>query len=162
MLLWQGDYQGALAESEAALTLSPNLSSGHGLMGSVLNWSNQHEKGRIALEKSIRCDPRNPNLAIRFNAVIISFYLSGEYNAAIEAAKRAIRSYPNYENNYRWLAAALGQAGRIEEAKEALHKAILIAPASFDRYVRRRVPWHRPEDHKHMLDGLRKAGLPEE
>jgi len=23
------------------------------------------------------------------------------------------------------------------------------------------VPWHRPQDHAHMLEGLRKAGLPE-
>jgi len=25
-------------------------------------------------------------------------------------------------------------------------------------YVRKRVPWFRPEDHAHLLDGLRKAG----
>jgi adenylate cyclase len=33
-----------------------------------------------------------------------------------------------------------------------------IAPASSDMYVRQRVPWYRPEDHVHMLEGLRKAG----
>jgi adenylate cyclase len=42
--------------------------------------------------------------------------------------------------------------------RKALERAIEIAPASFDMYVRKRVPWHRPEDHAHMLDGLRKAG----
>jgi adenylate cyclase len=56
------------------------------------------------------------------------------------------------------LAAALGQLGRTEEAREALEKAIAVAPASFDIYVRNRVPWMRPEDHAHMLEGLRKAG----
>jgi adenylate cyclase len=162
MLLWQGDHEAALAECEAALALSPDLANVHGLLGSVLNWSNQPEKGRVALERSIRLDPRNPNLATRFNAVTVSFYLSGEYDAAIEAAKRTIRSYPDREHDYRWLAAALGQVGRIEEAKEALEKAIAIAPASFDRFVRTRVPWHRQEDHAHMLDGLRKAGWREE
>jgi len=25
-------------------------------------------------------------------------------------------------------------------------------------YVRGRVPWMRPEDHDHMIEGLRKAG----
>ena len=50
------------------------------------------------------------------------------------------------------------QIGRIEEAKEALEKAIALAPAAFDMYVRRRVPWQRPEDYAHMLEGLRKAG----
>jgi adenylate cyclase len=158
MLLWQGDHEGALTESETALALSANLASAHGLRGSVLNWSNRHEEGRVALERSIRLDPRNPNLVVRFNAVTVSFYLAGKYDAAIEAARRTIRSYPDRENDYRWLAAALGQVGRIDEAKEALEKAIAIAPASFDRYVRARVPWHRPEHHAHMLDGLRKAG----
>jgi len=162
MLLWQGDHNGALAEAEAALALSPNLASAHGLLGSVLTWSNQREKARVALETSIRLDPRNPNLATRFLAVAMNFYLSGEYQAAIEAARRTIRLYPDFENTYRWLAAALGQAGQIEEARRVLDKAIAIAPASFDAYVRKRVPWHRPEDDAHMLEGLRKAGWSEE
>jgi adenylate cyclase len=42
--------------------------------------------------------------------------------------------------------------------KEALEKAISFAPAAFDMYVRGRPPWFRPEDHAHMLEGLRKAG----
>jgi hypothetical protein len=33
-----------------------------------------------------------------------------------------------------------------------------ISQASFDFFVRQRPPWFRPEDHDHMLDGLRKAG----
>ncbi len=158
MLLWQGDLEGALTEGEAALALSPNLASAHGVIGSGLNWASHHEKARISLEKSIRLDPRNPNLLIRFNAIIVSFYLAGEYDAAIEVAKPTIRSYPDYASNYRWLAAALGQVGQIEEAKEALANAIAIAPGSFDMYVRTRMPWHRPEHHAHMLEGLRKAG----
>ena len=88
----------------------------------------------------------------------LGLYFSREYVAAVESAKRAIRSYPDFPNTYRWLAAALGQLGRTEEAKEALEKAISIAPGSFDMYVRGRVPWMRPEDHAHMIQGLRKAG----
>src|SRR5207248_5224331 len=37
-----------------------------------------------------------------------------------------------------------------EEAREALDKAIGVAPASFEMYVRKRVPWMRPEDYTHM------------
>ena len=58
----------------------------------------------------------------------------------------------------RWLAVALGQLGRIDEAREALRDAIDISPEAFDFYARSRPPWYRPEDHEHMLDGLRKAG----
>jgi adenylate cyclase len=88
----------------------------------------------------------------------IGHYFCREYETAIEALKRVIRSYPEFPLSYRWLAAALGQAGQIEEAREALVKAIAIAPASSDRYVRGQQPWFRPEDHAHLLEGLRKAG----
>jgi adenylate cyclase len=92
------------------------------------------------------------------NQVAIAQYYSGDYDAAVETARQVIRSYPDYPLTYRWLAAALGQLGRTEEAKEALEKAIAVAPASFDIYVRNRVPWMRPEDHARMVEGLRKAG----
>jgi adenylate cyclase len=154
----RGDYQGALAEVELALAISPNLANAHGVIGAVLMWSGRPAKGRAAIERSIRLDPRNPNLNLRLVDITISHYLSREYDAAVEAGKRGIRSFPEHSNQYRWLAAALGQTGRIEEAKEVLAKAIAMAPAAFDMFVRRRVPWHRPEDHAHMLEGLRKAG----
>jgi adenylate cyclase len=157
-LMRRGDYQGALAEVEAALAISPNLAAAHGALGAVLMWSGRPKEGRGALEKSVRLDPRNPNLNLRLLNIAISLYLAREYDAAVEAAKRGIRSYPDFSNTYRWLAAALGQIGRVEEAKEVLEKAIAMAPASFDLFVRRRVPWHRPEDYAHMLEGLRKAG----
>ena len=88
----------------------------------------------------------------------IALYFCRKYAAAVEAAQRTIRSFPDRPGSYRWLAAALGQLGRNEEAKEALEKAIVVAPMSFDAEVRRRPPWGRPEDQTHMLEGLRKAG----
>jgi class 3 adenylate cyclase len=59
-------------------------------------------------------------------------------------------------------AATLGQLGRTAEAKDALEKAISIGPSAVDSYARGYVgehyPWLRPEDHAHLLEGLRKAG----
>jgi len=158
LLMRRGDFPGAVAEIESALAISPNLADAHGALGSVLTRSGHPREGRIALEKCIRLDPHNPNNNLQLLVITISYYLSHEYDAAVEAAKRGIRAYPDHSNQYRWLAAALGQTGRIEEAKEALAKAIAIAPVAFDMFVRRRVPWHRPEDHAHMLEGLHKAG----
>ena len=88
----------------------------------------------------------------------ISAYLSGDYETAAAIAQRAVQSYPDYPLCYRWLAAALGQLGHGEKAKQVLDEAIAIGPASFDLYVRKGVPFIRAEDHAHMLEGLRKAG----
>lgn len=157
--LWcLGDHEGARAEAERALTISPNLAYAHGVKGASLIFSGRLKEGAAAVERCIRLDPRDPYLPAHLNRAVLALYFSGEYEAAIEAAKGAIRSYPNFPNYYRWLAAALGQTGRAEEAKEALEKAISLAPATFDVYVRARVAWMRPEDHAHMVEGLRKAG----
>ena len=97
-------------------------------------------------------------MSTRLNHLALGLYFSGEYHAAAERARQAVRSDPDFPLPYRWLAAALGQIGWTEDAQEALQKAIAIAPASFDMYVRQRVPWMRPEDYAHMIEGLRKAG----
>jgi adenylate cyclase len=157
-LLLRGDHDGALAEHERALMISPNLAFAHGQTGTTLVFSGQPEEGLASLHTSIRLDPRDTFSAIRLMHIASALYFSGKYEAAVEAAKRTIRSYPDFPLTYRWFAAALAQAGKIDEAKEALDRAIAIAPVSFDMYVRSRAPWMRPEDQAHILEGLRKAG----
>ncbi|HEY1301547.1 MAG TPA: winged helix-turn-helix domain-containing protein [Stellaceae bacterium] len=153
----QGDYEGGLAEAERALAISPNLADGHGEKGAVLIFSGRPKEGLASLERCIRLDPGRS--ALRQNQITLGLYLSREYQASVDAAKRAIRSYPDYPNTHRWLAAALGQLDRREEAAEALAKAIELAPVAFDMYIHTRPPWMRPEDHAHMLEGLHKAGF---
>ena len=97
-------------------------------------------------------------MAILWMQEAVAHYFCCEYEAATQVAKGVIRSYPDFPLPYRWLAAALGQAGRIDEANRALKKAVTLSPASFEIYVRARPAWFRAEDHAHMLEGLRKAG----
>ncbi|HKH02522.1 MAG TPA: adenylate/guanylate cyclase domain-containing protein, partial [Bradyrhizobium sp.] len=153
-----GDAEGALAEIERALSMSPNLAMAHGQKGATLIFAGRQKEGLMALDTCIRLDPRDPYLAVRLLHVACGQYFSCEYEASIEASKRLIRSYPDFPMVYRWCAAALAQLGRTTEAKEALEKAVSRAPGAFDMYVRNRAPWFRPEDHAHLVEGLRKAG----
>jgi adenylate cyclase len=154
----RGELAGALAEIERALAMSPNLALAHGQRGATLIFSGRPKEGIAALQTCIRLDPRDPFMAVRLLHVTCGLYFSREYEAAIDAARSLIRSYPDFPMIYRWPAAALGQLGRTAEAREALEKAMSLAPAAFDMYVRKRVPWFRPEDHAHLVEGLRKAG----
>ena len=154
----RGDYEGGQVEAERALAISPNLAVAHYVLGATLTLSGRPEEGVAAFRICIRLDPRAPALGSVLNHLAWGLYWSHDYDAAVNAAKRGIRSYPDFPNTYRCLAAALGQLGWTEGAKEALQKAITIAPASFEMFVRKRVPYMRPEHHAHMLDGLRKAG----
>jgi adenylate cyclase len=154
----RGELEGALVEIERALAMSPNLALAHWQRGATLIFSGQPMKGLDALETCIRLDPRDPFMAVRLLHIACGLYFAREYEGVIDAAKRLIRSYPDFPMIYRWPAAALGQLGRAAEAKEWLEKAVSYAPAAFNMYVRNRVPWFRPEDHAHLVEGLRKAG----
>jgi adenylate cyclase len=158
----RGDYQGGQAEAERALVISPNLAAAHGALGVVLTFSGRPKEGLTALKSCVRLDPRAPSLVYRLYQIALALYFCREYEAAAEAARQGIRSYPDRPGSYRVLAAALGQLGRTVEAKEALERAIAIAPAHVDTDIRGRLPGVRPEDHAHMLEGLRKAGWRED
>ena len=59
----------------------------------------------MALERAIRLDPHTPTHYVRLNLLTIGLYFSREYEAVVQAAKRAIRLNPSVPQPYRWLAA---------------------------------------------------------
>jgi len=157
--LWRrGDHEGARAEANQALAINPNLARGHAVLGMALVSSGRAKEGLAALQTCIRLDPRDPGIAARYQQVTVALYLLHEYEAAVETAKQVIRSYPDYPPIYRWFAAALGQLGRGDEAKQALVTAAAVAPALLDLPDRQRIPRMRPEDYTHLREGLRNAG----
>jgi adenylate cyclase len=158
VLFLRGDCEGASAEVRQALAISPSFSNAHHLLGAVLLFASSPREGLEAFCESLRLDPHNLSRHVVLVQIAIAHYFLREYDAAVAAAQEAIRFFPEHPWSYRWLAAALGQAGRFEEAMQALQKAIIIAPKSFDVSVRQRPASWRPEDYEHMLEGLRKAG----
>jgi tetratricopeptide (TPR) repeat protein len=98
-ILWhRGDYEGALAEVEKALATAPNLALAHWELAATLIFSGSPNAGLTALQRSIRLDPHGPQSEVRLNVMALGFYLSREYVAAVETAKQAIRSYPDFAN----------------------------------------------------------------
>jgi adenylate cyclase len=118
----RGGHQGGQAEAERALAISPNLADAHGALGVVLSLSERPKEGLAALKACIRLDPRTPSLVYRLFQIALALYFCREYAAAAEAARQAIRSFPNRAASYCVLAAALGQMGRTAEAKEVLER----------------------------------------
>jgi len=156
--LFQGDHDGALAAARDALTISPNYAAAQHFFALAFLFSGRPREALEPLRRAIRLDPHNPLQINRLSHIAVAYYFLREYETAVAAARAALRSYPDHPLAYRWLAAALGQAGRLDEAKLALTKLIAVAPKSIDMHVRQRVPWVRVEDYEHTLEGLRKAG----
>jgi adenylate cyclase len=69
---------------------------------------------------------------------------------------------PNFIGGHVWLAANLAQLGQLDEAHAEAAEVLRIDPKyTIDGTQRRLALFKRPEDVEHLLDGLRKAGLPE-
>ena len=115
-------------------------------------------EGRDATMRSIRLDPRRASYPFVRSQIAMSYYIEGNYETTAAEAARLIADRPDDPYAYRWLAAALGQLGRSDEARAILDKAVAVAPDVFRLYVEQRVPWMGQAVYDHMLEGLRKAG----
>jgi adenylate cyclase len=155
-LVMQGQCELAVAEGRRAVSIDPNHAGAYLMLGNALCFSGQPREAIEATRTGLRHDPHAPQGYIARLSLVMAHYFLREYENAVVGAKEVLRSYPDHPWADIWLAAALGQLGRLEEAADALKKAMALK--AFDLVVRRRPPYTRVEDHEHKLEGLRKAG----
>jgi adenylate cyclase len=143
-----------LSALSAALLHNPNAAWAHGARGMILVQQGRYSEGRAALLLAEQLNPRDPSAAVFPTHFAISHYYERDYGSAASAAKAMVERYPNDPRAYRWLAASLGQLGKVEEAREALRQAMQVSGEAFMRYVRSRPPWFLPANYEHMMEGL--------
>jgi tetratricopeptide (TPR) repeat protein len=91
----------------------------------------------------------------------------GSYEQAVTWFRRAIEANRNSPPAYLNMGAALAQLGRLDEARSAVRAGLALNPAY--TVSRRRVSWAAQSDDptylaqlEPILEGLRKAGVPEQ
>ena len=154
----KGDVESAVEEAEAVLSAKPDCASALGVRGAALISSGRRREGRAAIAKFLRLSPHDPVRPVRLTQVATSYYLDGDYVEAARIAKQVTRRFPQHPFAYRWLAAALGQLGRIEDARATLEALQKKWPNSFEMYVAKPPPSYCSAEYKPLLAGLRKAG----
>ena len=75
--------------------------------------------------------------------------------------RRRILRNPETDASRVLLAACYGQMGLVEEAREAWREALRVNPAFSLEHRRKVLPYKNPADFERIVEGLRKAGLPE-
>jgi TolB-like protein len=164
-LAWVLDYKGqkaaALEEVETAIALSPNDPWTHLEKGRHLVFSGPSARPQASepLAAALRLDPRGPTAFAVLQLQAFALYFDRDYRAAEAMAVRSIRasSEPRFRPHL-FLAAALGQLGRIGEATVALGAATAVSPSHFKFITENRPLYMRAEDHEHLLAGLHKVG----
>jgi tetratricopeptide (TPR) repeat protein len=89
----------------------------------------------------------------------------GAYEEAVTWERKAIEANPNFALAHFFLAAALGQFGRLNEARAAAKAGLAINPDFTIAHFRAETPSENATflaRQQNIYDGLRKAGVPEE
>ena len=155
---FSGFRDAAVQQAYRAIAINPNCAYAYHALGWSSLFRGDWKTAREAFETSLRLNPRDPMNQIGPVGWWIACYLGHDYEHALTAARRALAVNPNFPMAHRWVAAALGQLDNRTEAMLALRRAKELDPSDLDAFVQRPPQWLRPEDHRHVLDGLRKAG----
>jgi adenylate cyclase len=148
-----GDCESGIEMSDRAIALNPNSFIAWLNRGWVYKVAGLPEEAVRCFERAMRLSPVDPRLHLVFSGMAHALIELRRFDEAIVAAKRAQR-----QKSYRCLASAFAHLGRDTEAHEAAARVLKHDPAfTISAYIARGDRSHS----KLLMEGLRKAGLPE-
>jgi adenylate cyclase len=111
-------------------------------------------------QRARRLSPVDPGAFFVLTGEAQALLLSGRYSDAAELARRSAATYDGWDTTYWFLAAAYGHLGQVHEANKAIAKLLSLSPGvTVSRF--RKLPIRDETRLAVLLDGLRRAGLPE-
>lgn len=124
----QQAYVKARAASDIALALDPNLTAAHVARGYLLldadfDWPAAQAEFRRALQLTPNDGPAKFNLGQLLAAL-------GQPAQAVELTRQVLATDPQHASWYNWLAVYLLPLGRLDEAGQAIRKAIALQPGA--------------------------------
>ncbi|MBV8121035.1 MAG: tetratricopeptide repeat protein, partial [Alphaproteobacteria bacterium] len=132
--------------------------------GFVLVFLNQPGPAIEAIQRALRLSPLDPQGPGFKSALAAAHFVGGRYQEAVEWADRALHERPNFDPAMAVKVVSCAHLGRIDEAREWLRRRLELQPGLTIAEWRARsaVKFASPEFLALYVDGLRKAGLPEE
>jgi adenylate cyclase len=152
--------ESALAHLSRSIELNPNFALAHAGLGYAFACGSQPERGLQSLAQAERLSPRDPFLAIYAPVVrYMALFALERYEETIAVCRSATALHPNHAGAWRLMTVSLGLLGRIDEAKEALARTLMLQPDLSSAHVTKDTVYVNPADRARFLEGLQKAGL---
>jgi TolB-like protein/Flp pilus assembly protein TadD len=146
---------------DRALSLSSSNIFALGCSAVILAWMGKTELAIERAQRALRLSPFDPLNLRPCTALAISYYSTGQFGEAANAARRAIEFNPGFSPAHALLAAALVRFGHVDEAKVAARRVLVLQPTFTIRRFSITVGFE-PAVFASFIDPWRVAGLPEE
>jgi TolB-like protein/Flp pilus assembly protein TadD len=155
------NYDAAAAEYKIALGLNSSLADAHYYLAGVLVHTGRAQESILHLEASIRLSPYDDLIGPFYSRLAEAHFSLGDYEKAAELAQTSLGLRGTQWGAYAKLTSALAHLGRFEDAQKALMALRDVLPQATISYVREHFSQTTPHFMDRFLDGLRKAGLPD-
>jgi len=156
-----GDIESGLAMIDRAITLNPNLAAAWTASGILRTNSGDTARAIEHLARAMRLSPLDPLTFFMQTFTAFAHFQEGRHEEAWRLAERASREQPSYVTALRIAAASNAAAGRFDEARKHVARALRLDPDLRLSNLTERVSTLRPDVFAKYVDALRKAGLPE-
>jgi TolB-like protein/class 3 adenylate cyclase len=154
-----------ISEFERALAIDRNLAAAHAFIGQAQNFVGRGEEAAGHIEDALRLSPRDTAVYLwrSFNGSVKVFLAKDE--EAVGELRRAIEANRNFSAAHFYLAVALAELGRLDEARLEAREGLSIDPM----FTIRRYRSDAPSDNliflnrrQQIYELMREIGVPEE
>jgi adenylate cyclase len=153
------EYADAVMWAERAVMLNPGEVESYAWLANVLSYVGRSAEALEQLSHARQLDPLHPPLW--------DFYIGrallhvGQYEEALAWLEKCARRAVTFGHWQRYMAAALAHLGRLEEARARLQDPIATRAYASINEIRRDDSYVNGIEFNRLIEGLRKAGLPE-
>jgi adenylate cyclase len=156
-----GESEAAVAELETALAINPSFAHAHFSLGWALVLAGRMEEALPRFDQALRLNPHDPSLWTFFTGRAVALILLHRYAEAADDARHSARQPSANFLAWAMLASALGHLGETDEARAALEQIYQLRSDFSGALIGRLLRFRNETDRACLLDGLRKAGLPD-
>ena len=155
--IFEGQPEAAIAEARRAVEFSPFDAFANNMLGAALSMaSGFYDEGIPWFEKALQLNPLDPQSHLYLTHLALANLGAERYEDAAEHAREAIRLKPDFLEAQIALASSLGHLNHSAEGAKAIEEIRDVAM----HYVETHVAYAQDLKDR-VIDGLRKAGLPE-
>jgi TolB-like protein/Flp pilus assembly protein TadD len=156
------DLQRAASYFDSALALDPNNAWAWARSAWLAIYQDEPDRARERFERSLALSPLDPlafNLRI---GIAMTYGYKGDYVQSAKLVQGVLKQYPRVTWAYRQLAFVSAMSGDLATARDAIAKLRAAHPNTTIALMKKAHPSrHTPRIFNLMLEGWRRAGLPE-
>ena len=165
VLCLTGRAQRGIDELERALAIDPNMAIARATMGLAQIFVGRAENTEAHVLEALRLSPRDPSVWLWFQQAGLAKAFLGDFAQGLPWNKKSIEANRNNPWAFFYLAACLAHLGRLDEARQEVKAGLAVNPKF--TIARCRAGFESDNavflaQRERMIEGLRKAGVPEQ